>query len=339
MNSNGADDPDDLPALFDRFIDQRISGEELENLEERLRNDPAAVEYCADRLRFESELREAIDPREMEWLETRRVTLGRHGDPKAWEIQRSQSLRYGGDATSPPAPLRSPHRRRLRWFAGLTLAFAAVAVGWWQLRPPAAPVLVLRNGDFEATDLSFSTSGITSALIDWQDYFHASGTTLREIGRTSGGAVFARSGRNVVHLMPRSYLTQRLRFDDGQPLTARPGLRVTVSGWAHANGAPPYIVRGALRVVASAHPDMIQYEAASAQATLPAGGWHPFRLELILSENMERLPSDITARTEKLPPLDLTDRELTLSIDSHGDRQSILLLDDLRIESSPPGNR
>ena len=333
------DNHEDLAELFGRFVDQRIEPDELKRLEDRLRSDVAAREYCADRLRFESELKEALDPREIEWLETRRVVLARGGDPNAWAVERSQSLRFGS-AAAPPVLVRARRARRPWVVAGLFGLLVVSVAAWLLLRPASEPpVLILKNADFEATDLTFSSSGITLALVDWQDYFQSDGASLREIGRTSRGAIFAKSGRNVARLQPGAFLTQRLAFDDGQPLTAHSGLRVIITGWAYADGEAPPLLRGALRVVASAHPDMIQYEAANAETPPLEPGWQRFRLELALAETLEHLPSDIFPRRDEPPRLDLTGRELTLSLDSRGGKESILFLDDLEIELFQAGTR
>lgn len=339
-----SDDDDDLPKIFGDFVDQRISPGDLARLEDRLRNDPQAREYCADRLQFEADLREAVDPPTLEWLETRRLILGGKGDRSSWEIQRSQSIRYGRTGESSASP---PARRKkwAGWSYAIGLLLAGIMTGLWFLKPKQpevngsvnpvsekAPTLSLRNGDFEATDLSLNASGSTYSLIDWQDFFQTKAASLQEIGRTSQGAIFAPSGRNVARMQHFSYLTQRLRFNDGNPLIAHPGLRIAVSGQAYADGPAPHIIYGALRFVASQHPDMIQYEAANSQLTIEPGEWRMFRLELVLNEDLRREPSDAEPGRVQRPILNVEGRELTLSLDSRGNDASIILVDDLRIE-------
>lgn len=326
-------DPDEL---FARFIDQRIDADGLRELEELLRNDPSARERCADRLLFEADLKEALDPRELEWLETRRVLVGRRDGRPEWEIRRSQQLRFGRP-DRPDAPARRGSRsRRIGIMAAAGVALATLATLPWLL-PDAPDGPALRNGSFESTDLSFSATGNTYSLIDWQDYFSIHTADLCEIARVSDGRIFAKSGRNVARLKGGAHLTQRLRKSDGSAIAATPGMRLTLTGWVHTDGTAPHMLRTALRVVASGWPAMIQYEATQREIPLsPKPGWQPFRLEMSLPDDLERYPSDRSI--PDMPRLDLKGRDLVLSIDSRGHGESILLLDDLRMEMGSAGN-
>lgn len=323
---------DEVAGLFARFLDQRLDEAGHARLEELLRHDPAARERCAERLLFEADLKDALEPSELEWLETRRVVLGKKGGRPSMQIQRSQELRVGPRNRAERSAPRK--RRRLALIAG-TVSVLALAAGFLAPRflggaeVPGAPVL--RNAGFETTDLSLNPTGNTFALIDWQDYFTSQDADLCEIARVSGGRIFAKSGRNVARMKLYAHLTQRLHDGEGKPVTARPGARYALTGWVHTEGGARPLLRSALRVVASGRPAMIQYEAATQHLELtPQPGWQPFRIEFDLGANLEREPSDIT--TEQRPVLDLTGRELTLSIDSRGEEDSVFYLDDLGLE-------
>ncbi len=326
---------DELSELFARFLDQRLDEGGHRRLEELLREDPAARDRCAQRLLFEADLKDALEPNELEWLETRRVVLARRDGRPSMEIQRSQELRVG-----PRSRLDRPGTKKRR----RTIALATIGVGFvlavaaavllprWR-HPVAAPVL--SNGGFETTDLSLNPAGETTALIDWQDYFTTSYADLCEIARVTQGKVFAKSGRNVARLKAGGHLTQRLRDENGKPITARPGARYVLSGWIYVEGTAPPVFRIALRVVASSRPAMIQYEAVNQSLEIPPkSGWQSFRIELDLGDNLERLPSDVTI--PERPVLDLKGREMTLSIDSRGAKDSIFYLDDVSLELNEP---
>ncbi|MFD0894302.1 hypothetical protein KBB96_09825 [Luteolibacter ambystomatis] len=340
MNASPHYEPDvELVGLVARLRDRQLDAEGKRRLEERLRDEPQAREYCADCLLFDADMREVLQPQSrLEWSETRKVILGKDED---WEVQRNQSVRYGRKRLEGPA---GPVRWRWWW---LVLIVAVVGLAgllpWLRHRAPvAAPVaaispLELQNSGFEATDLTFAADGVNSALVDWQDYFTTSGASLAEIGRVSEGRIFSKSGRNVARLRDYAYLTQRLRRKDGSALLARPGLTVVVRGWAYvAGGPPPYGLKGALRFVATSKPGMIQYEVARDQIVLEKGGWQVFRLKMTLPEDLVVAYSDIDPGLPSPPKLDVNGRELTLSLDSRcigGE----LLLDALEIGEESEG--
>jgi hypothetical protein len=322
---------DEVAELFAKFIDQQLDETGHQRLEELLRQDPSARDRCAQRLLFESDLKDAIQPSELEWLETRRVVLARRDGRPAMEIQRSQELRVGPRGRV--ATDTATKKRRLFVVAGgvavLALGMAAGIIIPRLIHTHGVPVL--RNAGFETTDLSLNPTGNTSALIDWQDYFTSGDVDLCEIARVSQGKIFAKSGRNVARMKGGAYLTQRLRDKNGNPITAQPGARYVLTGWTYSEGPAPHILRTALRVVASGRPAMIQYEAVHQQVTLsPNPGWQPLRIEFDLGANLERTPSD--TMVDQRPVLNLKDRELTLSIDSRGNKASIFYLDDLSLE-------
>ncbi|WP_193213430.1 hypothetical protein [Luteolibacter marinus] len=326
-------DGDEASALFARFLDQRLDDAGMQRLEQLLRDDPDARGRCAEQLLFEADLKDAVDPGELEWLETRQVVLGKKDGLPSLEIRRNQELRVGPRATpkavEPPKP---PALRRYLWLGG---ALAAAAAGWLWFRGPHPAAPVLKNPGFETTDLSLNPTGNTYALIEWQDYFSTPNAELCEPGRVTGGKIFAKSGRNVARLLTGGHLTQRLHDENGMPVPARSGARYVLSGWLHTDGTGPHVLRTALRVVASGRPAMIQYEAVHQKLDItPQPGWQPFLIEFNLPDDLQRTPSDVTV--PERPLLDLEGRELTLSIDSRGHEGSVLYLDDLSLERNDP---
>jgi hypothetical protein len=323
----GGRDGGETDELFARYLDQRLDDDGRRRLEDLLREDPAARERCAGRLLFEADLKGALAPDELEWLETRRVRLARHDGRPSMEIQRREELRVG------PPRATVAKGRRLRGLLGGAAVLGLVAAAWIMsgfLHPTGAPLL--RNAGFETTDLSLNPTGNTDALIDWQDYFTTPQVDLCEIARVTGGRIFPRSGRNVARMKAGAHLTQRLRDEHGKPILARPGSRYLLSGWAFTDGQGPHVLRAALRVVASGRPAMIQYEAVQQRIELPSTpGWQPFRIEFELAADLQREPSDVTI--DERPVLDLAGRELTLSLDSRGGADSLYYLDDLAFEA------
>lgn len=331
------DDPPDaeLERLVSRFLDRTLTEEERDRLEHRLRHEPEAERYCARAIRFDATLQEAIDPGGLEWEETRRVTFNPRGDAPMWSVQREQTVRYGG---RPGLPGPEGKRSRWKWIAGSILLLAAATTGGFFYYKSRISVYALRNGDFEATELTQSPTAVSLAVLYWQDYFNTTGTSVSEIGRQTKGRIYAKSGRNVVRVQDKAFLNQLILDQHGKPLKAVPGLHVTLTGWSYADDSTSHALRGSLRFVASAYPVMIQYEAANETATLPPGGWAPFTIELTVPDNLQRPPSDLSDHKAPAPPsIDLAGKDLTLSLDNRSSR--FIYLDDLRIEVRQPEKR
>jgi hypothetical protein len=343
-------EPDaELKAWVEALLDQRIDPEAARRLSERLRDDPEARKYCAGMVRFDAAMQDELCPQEIEWTDTRKVTLSKRDGGPEIELQRNQSVRFGPGGGDPALP--SVSTRKMGWqgwaagLLGIVLLVSGLLV-WTGDAPPSVsktPELLLLNPGFEATDLTFLPEPTNRALVDWQDYFVTENAEVAEISRSTKGAVLPKSGRNVARLSHYAYLTQRLRRADSSRLLAEPGLKIAVSGWAYVLDDPtpndvvpdaeskspePFALRAALRFVAGGSPGMVQYEAAGATTPLTKGDWQPFRIELTLPDDLNLPASHGVARTK----LDLTGKELTLSLDSvcvHGFQ---LLLDDLAIE-------
>lgn len=328
------DEPDpELRRLVSRILDEKLTEEEKVILEKRLRDEPAAERYCAEAIRFEATLQEAISPRSLEWEETRRVVFDAGRGVPSWSIQRQQTLRYG-DSPGRQGPFGK--RSKWPWLAGIAVLAGCVAALFFVSRPDANLSFTLRNGDFEAMDLTQSPTGIDRSVLNWQDYFSTPGTEVFEIGRVSKGRIYAKSGRNVVRLKDHAFLNQRILDKAGTQLQAEPGLRVAVSGWYYLEGTTSIPLRGSLRFVASGYPDMIQYEAANATVQVDGSGWKAFKIEFVLPVNLQRSPSDTSSRTRDTPPaIDLAGKPLTLSLDNRSTKGE-LFLDDLNVEVDVP---
>lgn len=325
----------ELQELVSRFIDQNLTEAQRDRLEQRLREEPAAKDYCADAVRLEATLQEAMNPQSLEWEEVRRVVFDMKKGAPAWSVQRNQTLRYGDSDRTLTS--RAAVRKRSWWAGGIGILALAAAAGFFyhQSRKDSYS---LRNGDFEAMDLGQNPRGVDRSVLYWQDYFTTEGTELCEVGRVSNGKFHAKSGRNAVRLRDRAYLNQIILNKAGTGLKAVPGLKVVLSGWAYTQNQPTYTLRASLRFVASGYPDMIQYEAAHLNIPLKDGGWHRFETELVVPKDLMRTPSDISQKTGDSPPaIQLEGKELTISLDNHSPGGTIFL-DDLEVEIRMPGD-
>lgn len=339
-------DPE-LAAWIEALLDQRINEDDARKLADRLRDDPQAMSYCAEVVRFDAAMQDELCPQKIEWTDTRRVTISKRNGSPELEIERNQSMRVGSSGGGLIDEVAPPLRHHTgRWMGGLLIvALAAAGLMFWlgNEKPMAseAPALRLWNGDFEATNLTYLAEPTNPALVDWQDYFVTENAVVAEISRVTNGKVLPKSGRNVARLSNFAYLTQRLRKSDTSPLLAEPGLKVAVSGWAYvldaqsgdeAGGEPipeaDLSLRGSLRFVAGGSPGMVQYELASAVVSLEKGDWQPFLLEFTLPQDLILAPSYGVSQAK----LDLKGKELTLSLDSQCGHGHQLLLDDLSIK-------
>lgn len=342
MTNNLTDpSPDaELADLVSKYLDNRLDEAQRARLESRVQQEPAAMDYLAERLRFEATLRETINPQRMEVLESRRMIMEPGAGGPEWSVEQQRSVHIG----PPPAPLAPdvtpPRKRRARLLVAGGILLAALTATWFlwprpQVPPPAAPLsLVLRNGDFESTDLSLTPQGLTSTLVDWQEAFTSPLVELVEIARYSNGAIFPKSGKNVARLQQSGYINQYLRYSDGSPLRARDGLTVRLSGWAWLDSNIPKTLSVSLRVVASGRPDTILYDACRVSFTMESTGWQRFHVDLPIAGDLMRTPYWVEPKLPAKPPLDLTGREICLSIDMD-EIGTPILLDDLKIEVVP----
>jgi hypothetical protein len=327
----------ELADLVSKYLDNRLSSTERVRLESRIQNETSAIDYLAKRLRFEATLRETINPQRMEVLESRRMIMEPGADGPEWSVEQQRSVRIGRQEEPLTLDVSHAVKRRRRWLYAIPAILAVASAAFLLLPRPdpqptsLAPTLSLRNADFEATDLSLTPQGFTSTLVNWQEAFACAEVELVEISRHSQGKIFPKSGKNVARLMPGGYINQFLHYNDGSPVRARDGLNLRLSGWAWLDTNVPKTISTSLRVVASGRPDTIIYDACKCNITLESPGWQPFRVELPISGNLMRNPYWVEPRVTNKPPLDLTGRELCLSIDME-DIRSAILLDDLKIE-------
>jgi hypothetical protein len=328
----------ELADLVSKYLDNRLDATQRARLETLVQEDPAAMEYLAQRLRFEATLRQAINPQRMEVIESRRLIMEPGTDGPEWSVDQQRSVRIGRKDEPLTVDVSPARKRRARWLLAAGVLLISLTTAWllWPRPkpPPPPPSLVLRNADFEATDLSLSPRSFTSALVDWQDVFNCPDAELVEVSRHSNGRIYAKSGKNaallkhVTQLNKVSYLTQQLRRTDGSPVKVRDGLTLRLSGWAWIDH-PPQSLSAALRVIASGRPATIQYEPCKASVAIGASGWQHFTLDLSIQGDLMREPAWIDTGTGSMPMLDLNGHELFLSIDSRATEP--ILLDDLKI--------
>jgi hypothetical protein len=329
----------ELADLVSRYLDNRLDATQRVRLESRIRQEPAAMDYLAQRLRFAAALRETIKAQRMEVLESRRMIIEPGAEGPEWSVQQQRSVSIGRTDEPLTVDVSPARKRRARLLAAAGILLVGLSAAWflWPRpqpapAPPPPPPLMLRNADFEATDLSLSPQGSTTALVDWQDVFNCPDAELVDVSRHSNGRTYAKSGNNAALLYNGGYLTQQLRRADGSLVKVRDGLTLRLSGWAWVDH-PPQSMEAALRVIASGRPATIQYEACKSSLTLGTAGWQHFTVDLPIQGDLMREPFWVEPGVQSKPVLDLNGRELFLSIDSRAAEP--VLLDDLKIEEIP----
>ncbi len=337
--------------LVDAVIDGHASPEEKQRLEERMREDPELLEYCAGRLVFHSELAESVRPVRIELVQQRRIVIDGEGPDRQVLFGETRETRIGGRPSLISLPERAPlpWYRRAGFIAGWLVVGLAAVLGFWffpwdrQAPVKAAPVftqIVLRNGGFELDPASDDPEGRSDAIRDWDDYFPCPDTGAYDLEKYSKAKFKARGGHNVARFRPNrpGWITQRLNLADGSPLLARKGMAVVVRGWAYLEAEPSEqkSIELSLRHVASTHPQMIQYVADSGDVSLKGGAWQPFSIRFDLSpfslktEVKHKEWGDNTNAAH-----DLDGKALSLSIDNF--YNPAVFLDDLSAELIDPG--
>jgi hypothetical protein len=319
----------ELADLVSKYLDNRLDATQRARLETRVQEDPAAMEYLAQRLRFEATLRQSINPQRMEVIESRRMIMETGTDGPEWSVDQQRSVRIGRTDEALTVDVSPARKRRVRWLIAAGILLPVSLTTAWLLRPQPLPPTVLRNADFESSDLRLSPQANTSALVNWQDVFNCPDAELVDVSRHTNGKAYAKSGNNAALLRNAGYITQQLLRADGSLVKVRNGLTLRLSGWAWIEH-PSQSMQAALRVIASGRPATIQYEACKSSFTLDKTGWQRFTVDLPIRGDLMREPFWVEPGVSSKPMLDLDSRELFLSIDSRATEP--VLLDDLKIE-------
>jgi hypothetical protein len=102
--SSCGDLDDELFHLVEGLIDGTLSEDEQRCLEVRLGSEPAAAEYCAQRMRFDADLSECLNPTRFELIQSRRFVVEGRGRDRRVIVRQTQEALIGraGSTTSLP---------------------------------------------------------------------------------------------------------------------------------------------------------------------------------------------------------------------------------------------
>lgn len=313
-----------LRHLVARFLDHSLSKEESAALERRLRTDPSALAYCSDLVNFDASLQAVLGEQELEWEDTRRIRFNPRGPGPTWSVERQQEFHVGHQ------------RRRPRIIIGAVVAAVLAAVSIFLFGTHNRSTFHLRNGGFEAMDLSQSPTPESMSILYWQETFSTGNATVLDLNRATDGEIYAKSGRNVVALQPRAFLNQMIIDSRGKNLPAIPAAHVTVTGWYYCTDAQEARLEASLRFVASGYPAAVQYNVAVQDLELLQGGWHRFEFDMTVPNDLWRKPDIVSEGVARTPgAIDLEGKPLTLSLDFYN-TDGQLLLDDLSLEADLP---
>lgn len=334
-----------IPGLIDAVIDGVATEAEQQKLEGLLKSDPAVMDECARRLFFHAELAESVRPLRVELIHKRHIVIDGEGTDRQVLFRETRESRIGGRENVIALPERPEATNRASrkgiGFILSTVVLAGALIAYQssekQIQAIAAPAEVdLRNKGFEDDLLVGNRSAFSETIQDWDDFFPCPNAGVYDVERWYKGRFSAHSGRNAVGFDASrpGWVTQRLRLKDGTSLLARRGMVLQVHGWAYLDASSPEqeSLEVSIRHVASTHPAMVQYVAASADLGITGGFWQPFTARLELpSPSLVTEAKHKDGSEESAPTVDLEGKPLTVSIDSYN-LGSVLLLDDVSVE-------
>lgn len=330
--------------LVDKWIDGSLDAAESETLEKRLLRDPEARDFCAQRMRFHSDLQNSLTPMRVEVVQKKHMVLEKSGGLFKFFSRESQVARIGNPSSGkfielPPLLDHTVFKRRALWAAvvGLLIISLLVFALFQKKQPttvsiPLAPTLELRNSGFEETDLTANENSSSFGILHWQDHFRSIICSTVDLSRESQQKYQAHSGNNVVRFDKGGYLTQRLELSNGQAFLAKPGLKLRLTGWALLpDSESPQQLFFALRVVKDVQPHMRQYEPCVTEIKLTPRSWKQFSVDLTIPhDSLEFKPAWVDQVKDLDKVADINGDPLTLSIDNRS--KALIYLDDLSIE-------
>lgn len=130
------EEPDEeLRQLVDGLIDGALSVEEQARLEERLRDDPDAAEFCAQRMKFDAELAECMNPTRFELVQSRRFVVEGRGEDRRVMVKQTQEAHIGRKGEVQVLPERTASskgkgRSHAHYIPLILVGLVLIAVGW-----------------------------------------------------------------------------------------------------------------------------------------------------------------------------------------------------------------
>jgi hypothetical protein len=162
----------ELIELVDRYLDQRLDEAAAKRLEEILRNDKRARQYCAGRIRLHSELHSLTRPLRIEIHEDRNLVIEQTGGVSTVTARQSNRVSV---APSIGHLLDSERSRRARWWFVVPVLAALILIAWWvhlersdaaRQQAPVRSIAALENASFEAETLR--EGEIRNSVVGWE---------------------------------------------------------------------------------------------------------------------------------------------------------------------------
>lgn len=330
---------DDLNELTAGYLDGTLNEEQLARFERHLREDSAALARVGDAVRFDVELRDAMNPDHIELIEQRRMVIDRvTGKPVL--VETSQRVAQRGEWQQQQET--GKRKKKHGWLLILALLLVAGILAWWLTRkppvqPPAAHAshdtqwvaIPVRNADFEKPVMTPHGALDYAVMPGWQDKFttHNARLTNQE----------AHSGSIAAYLRPGGHIKQLLERSDGVPLNFEPGMKLRVSGWVKqvkGDVEKHNALRADLHFVDE---KMRQYAVTYDLMAFSGNDWQVFQVELTVPNQEKYLPAWDGDHTKE-EAQKVRGRQVLLSLFNDTAFKSFatdLLIDDVKVEVLP----
>lgn len=166
---NQGEPEEELVVLVDKYLDQRLDENEVALLERRLRDDHAAMRYCAERMRIHAGLHALSTSFRIKIHEGRDLLIEHEDGVATVTARHTKEISMspgGGSVASDPqllSVMESASVQRRWWLIALLLTILAVGIYWLLKQDQSSTVVTpveqeislrtLENASFEADDL------------------------------------------------------------------------------------------------------------------------------------------------------------------------------------------
>jgi hypothetical protein len=159
ISSEQPEQSGELIELVDRYLDQRLDEAGGKRLEALLRDDPAAMRYCAGRIRLHAEIHSLTRPLRIEIHENRDLVIEQAGGVSTVTAHHSNRVSVA------PSTMHIGARekiRAVRWWLVVPAVSALILIAWWIQttrsrmafqQAPIESISALENASFESVAL------------------------------------------------------------------------------------------------------------------------------------------------------------------------------------------